>query len=92
MARRQGGDVDKKKAGMPIAEYATANKQTLTGYGKADKSRFKNGATDLGSKDVPEADDCAMLAAAITHAAIEEAHEKRTKTRCGFSCHGRRFR
>lgn len=62
-----------RKAGMPIAEYTPLQiKQTLTGYGKADKKQVQEMVRlNLGLKDVPKPDDCAdALAAAITHAAM----------------------
>ena len=62
-----------RKAGIPIAEYTPLQiKQTLTGYGKADKKQVQEMVRlNLGLKDVPKPDDCAdALAAAITHAAM----------------------
>ena len=62
-----------RKAGMPIAEYTPLQiKQTLTGYGKADKKQVQEMVRlNLGLKDVPKPDDCAdALAAAITYAAM----------------------
>lgn len=59
-----------RKAGLPIAEYTPMQiKQTLTGYGKADKKQVQEMVRlHLGLKDVPKPDDCAdALAAAITH-------------------------
>lgn len=59
-----------RKGGMPIAEYTPMQiKQTLTGYGKADKKQVQEMVRiQLGLKDVPKPDDCAdALAAAITH-------------------------
>lgn len=59
-----------RKGGMPIAEYTPLQiKQTLTGYGKADKKQVQEMVRiHLGLKEVPKPDDCAdALAAAITH-------------------------
>ncbi len=59
-----------RKGGMPIAEYTPLQiKQTVTGYGKADKKQVQEMVRiQLGLKDVPKPDDCAdALAAAITH-------------------------
>jgi len=59
-----------RKAKIPIAEYTPQQiKQTLTGYGKADKKQVQEMVRiQLGLKDVPQPDDCAdALAAAITH-------------------------
>lgn len=59
-----------KKAGMKIAEYTPLQiKQTLTGYGKADKKQMQEMVRmQLGLKTVPKPDDAAdALAAAITH-------------------------
>jgi crossover junction endodeoxyribonuclease RuvC len=59
-----------RKAGLPIAEYTPPEiKQTLTGYGKADKKQVQEMVRiQLGLKEVPKPDDCAdALAAAITH-------------------------
>jgi crossover junction endodeoxyribonuclease RuvC len=60
-----------RKAGISIAEYTPPQiKQTLTGYGKADKKQVQEMVRlQLGLKEVPKPDDCAdALAAAITHA------------------------
>lgn len=60
-----------RRAKLPIAEYTPQQiKQTLTGYGKADKRQVQEMVRmQLGLKDVPKPDDCAdALAAAITHA------------------------
>lgn len=60
-----------RKAGLPIAEYTPQEiKQTLTGYGKADKKQMQEMVRlQLGLSEVPKPDDCAdALAAAITHA------------------------
>lgn len=59
-----------RKAGMPIAEYTPNEiKQTLTGYGKADKKQMQEMVRlQLNLKEVPKPDDAAdALAAAITH-------------------------
>jgi len=56
---------------IPIAEYTPPQiKQTITGYGKADKKQVQEMVRlQLGLKEVPKPDDCAdALAAAITHA------------------------
>lgn len=60
-----------RRARLPIHEYTPQQiKQTLTGYGKADKKQVQEMVRlQLGLKDVPKPDDCAdALAAAITHA------------------------
>ncbi len=59
-----------RKARLPIAEYTPLQiKQTLTGYGKADKKQMQEMVRlHLGLKTVPKPDDAAdALAAAITH-------------------------
>lgn len=59
-----------RKAGLVIAEYTPMQiKQTLTGYGKADKKQVQEMVRmHLGLREVPKPDDCAdALAAAITH-------------------------
>ncbi len=59
-----------RKGGMPIFEYTPLQiKQTVTGYGKADKKQVQEMVKiQLNLKKVPEPDDCAdALAAAITH-------------------------
>lgn len=56
---------------VPIFEYTPPQiKQTLTGYGKADKKQVQEMVRiQLNLKEVPKPDDCAdALAAAITHA------------------------
>ena len=58
------------KSKLPIHEYTPLQiKQTLTGYGRADKKQMQEMVRiHLGLKDVPKPDDCAdALAAAITH-------------------------
>lgn len=60
-----------RKAGLPIHEYTPNQiKQTLTGYGKADKKQMQEMVRlQLNLKEVPKPDDAAdALAAAITHA------------------------
>lgn len=59
-----------RKGGMPVAEYTPLQiKQTVTGYGKADKKQVQEMVRmQLGLAEVPKPDDCAdALAAAITH-------------------------
>lgn len=56
---------------VPIYEYTPPQiKQTITGYGKADKKQVQEMVRlQLGLKEVPKPDDCAdAIAAAITHA------------------------
>lgn len=58
--------------GLPIFEYTPMQiKQSLTGYGKADKKQMQEMVRILLKlHDVPKPDDCAdALAAALTHAA-----------------------
>lgn len=60
-----------KKSKLLIAEYTPLQiKQTVTGYGKADKKQMQEMVrVQLGLKQVPKPDDAAdALAAAITHA------------------------
>jgi crossover junction endodeoxyribonuclease RuvC len=60
-----------RKARLQIAEYTPLQiKQTLTGYGKADKKQVQEMVrVQLGLTEVPKPDDCAdALAAAITYA------------------------
>ena len=62
-----------RQAAISIAEYTPLQiKQTLTGYGKADKKQIQEMVRlNLGLTEVPKPDDCAdALAAAITHAAM----------------------
>lgn len=57
-----------KRANLRIEEYTPLQiKQTLTGYGKADKKQVQEMVRlQLGLKDAPKPDDCAdALAAAI---------------------------
>lgn len=59
-----------RKAKLTIAEYTPLQiKQTLTGYGKADKKQVQEMVRlHLGLREVPKPDDCAdALAAAITY-------------------------
>jgi len=59
-----------RKGKMPIAEYTPLQiKQTVTGYGKADKKQVQEMVRiQLKLTKIPEPDDCAdALAAAITH-------------------------
>lgn len=59
-----------RKGGLPIAEYTPMQiKQSLTGYGKADKKQVQEMVRiQLGLKEIPKPDDAAdALAAAITH-------------------------
>jgi crossover junction endodeoxyribonuclease RuvC len=63
-----------RRARLPIHEYTPQQiKQTLTGYGKADKKQMQEMVRlQLGLSEVPKPDDCAdALAAAITHAMME---------------------
>lgn len=60
-----------RKAKLPIYEYTPNQiKQTLTGYGKADKKQMQEMVRlQLNLKEIPKPDDAAdALAAAITHA------------------------
>ena len=66
-----------RKGGLPIAEYTPMQiKQTLTGYGKADKKQMQEMVRmHLGLRDVPKPDDCAdALAAAITHSMMSRTN------------------
>lgn len=59
-----------QKASLPTAEYTPMQiKQSLTGYGRADKKQVQEMVRmQLGLAEVPKPDDCAdALAAAITH-------------------------
>ncbi len=61
-----------KLAGLEIVEYTPLQiKQSLTGYGRADKKQVQEMVRVLlGLRDIPKPDDCAdALAAAITYAA-----------------------
>lgn len=60
-----------KKAGLLLAEYTPLQiKQTLTGYGRADKKQMQEMVRlQLSLKEVPKPDDAAdALAAAVTYA------------------------
>lgn len=62
-----------RQAGLTIYEYTPLQiKQSLTGYGRAEKKQIQEMVKVLLSlKDVPQPDDCAdALAAAITHAMV----------------------
>lgn len=64
---------------VPIYEYTPPQiKQTLTGYGKADKKQVQEMVRlQLNLKEVPKPDDCAdALAAAITHALMSRTESK----------------
>jgi len=68
-----------RKACLPIAEYTPNEiKQTLTGYGKADKKQVQEMVRlELGLSEVPKPDDCAdALAAAITHVMMSRGVDK----------------
>ena len=59
-----------RKGGLPIYEYTPLQiKQTITGYGKADKKQVQEMVRiQLGLNEIPKPDDCAdALATAITH-------------------------
>lgn len=58
-----------RKGKLPIYEYTPLQiKQTLTGYGKADKKQVQEMVrVQLGLNEIPKPDDCAdALAAAVT--------------------------
>ena len=58
-------------SGIPIAEYTPLQiKQSLTGYGRAEKSQIQEMVKILLKlKEVPKPDDCAdAIATALTHA------------------------
>jgi crossover junction endodeoxyribonuclease RuvC len=60
-----------QQAGLTIAEYTPLQiKQSLTGYGRAEKKQMQEMVRVLlGLKEVPQPDDCAdALAAALVHA------------------------
>jgi len=62
-----------RKAGLGIFEYTPLQiKQTVTGYGRADKKQIQEMVRiNLGLSKPPQPDDCAdALAAAITHYAM----------------------
>ena len=63
------------QAGLKISEYSPLQiKQSLTGYGRADKKQMQEMVRVLlGLKVVPKPDDCAdALAAALTHASASK--------------------
>jgi crossover junction endodeoxyribonuclease RuvC len=63
------------QAGLQISEYTPLQiKQSLTGYGRADKKQMQEMVRVLlGLKEVPRPDDCAdALAAALTHASASK--------------------
>jgi len=65
-----------RKAKLPIFEYTPMQiKQSLTGYGKADKKQVQEMVRmQLGLREVPKPDDCAdALATAITHALMSRS-------------------
>ncbi len=65
-----------RKGGLSISEYTPLQiKQTVTGYGKADKKQVQEMVRlQLGLSEVPKPDDCAdALAAAITHSLMTRA-------------------
>ena len=65
-----------RKGRLPIAEYTPLQiKQTLTGYGKADKKQVQEMVRlQLNLKEVPKPDDAAeAFAAAITHSLMSRA-------------------
>ena len=64
-----------KQAGMEIHEYTPLQiKQSLTGYGRAEKKQIQEMVrVILKLKDIPKPDDCAdALAAAITHSMTKQ--------------------
>ena len=66
-----------RKRGLKIAEYTPLQiKQSMTGYGRADKKQMQNMVQlHLGLRSVPKPDDAAdALAAAITHALMSREH------------------
>ena len=68
-----------QQAKLPIAEYTPQQiKQTVTGYGKADKKQVQEMVRlQLGLSEVPKPDDCAdALAAAITHSLMSRLTER----------------
>ncbi|MBX4197010.1 crossover junction endodeoxyribonuclease RuvC [Candidatus Saccharibacteria bacterium] len=63
------------QAGLKISEYTPLQiKQSLTGYGRAEKKQMQEMVRVLlGLPEVPQPDDCAdALAAALTHAATSK--------------------
>lgn len=70
-----------KQASLHIEEYTPMQiKQTITGYGKADKKQVQEMVrVQLGLKEVPKPDDCAdALAAAIMCAFMQRGHSTPT--------------
>lgn len=68
-----------RQHGVPIYEYTPPQiKQTLTGYGKADKKQVQEMVRlQLNLKEVPKPDDCAdALAAAITHGLMSRTDQQ----------------
>lgn len=68
-----------RKARLEIAEYTPLQiKQTLTGYGRADKKQMQEMVKlQLGLQSVPKPDDAAdALAAAITHALMTRGSKR----------------
>ena len=66
-----------RKRGLKIAEYTPLQiKQSMTGYGRADKKQMQNMVQlHLDLRSVPKPDDAAdALAAAITHALMSREH------------------
>jgi crossover junction endodeoxyribonuclease RuvC len=62
-----------KLAGLEIVEYTPLQiKQSLTGYGRAEKKQMQEMVRVLlGLKEIPKPDDCAdALAAAISHLTV----------------------
>jgi crossover junction endodeoxyribonuclease RuvC len=62
-----------RKGKLPIYEYTPLQiKQTVTGYGKADKKQVQEMVRiQLGLAEIPKPDDCAdALAAAITYSCM----------------------
>jgi crossover junction endodeoxyribonuclease RuvC len=67
------------QADLPIFEYTPLQiKQTMTGYGRADKRQIQEMVrVHLGLKIAPKPDDCAdALAAAITHSLMTRDSRK----------------
>lgn len=65
-----------KKAGLIVAEYTPLQiKQTLTGYGRADKKQMQEMVrVHLNLTETPKPDDCAdALATAITYSLMTRA-------------------
>src|SRR3990167_2991373 len=66
-----------KLAGLEVAEYTPLQiKQSLTGYGRADKKQMQEMVrVILKLKEVPKPDDCAdALATAICHSMTQKMH------------------